>query len=103
MSRIHVAKTPGVAVLMSRVRVEEKLIMAALEARGVTCELIDDRQIIFDLHENGFHRFAVVLERCINHSRALYALRILNDWPVLQGSRTQIGSAGILQGDVIKP
>jgi [lysine-biosynthesis-protein LysW]--L-2-aminoadipate ligase len=82
MSQIHVAKTPGIAVLMSRVRVEEKLILAALEARGVACELIDDRQVIFDLHENGFHRFDVVLERCINHSRALYALRILDDWGV---------------------
>jgi [lysine-biosynthesis-protein LysW]--L-2-aminoadipate ligase len=62
--------------------VEEKLILAALEARGVAYELIDDRRVIFDLHENGFGSFDVVLERCINHSRALYALRILNDWGV---------------------
>lgn len=71
-----------IAVLMSRVRVEEKLLLAAFEARGVAFELIDDRQVIFDLHANGFRRFDVVLERCINHSRALYALRILNDWGV---------------------
>ncbi len=71
-----------VGILHSRIRVEEKLILAALEARGIAYEMIDDRQVIFDLHENGFRRFDVVLERCINHSRALYALRILNDWGV---------------------
>jgi len=71
-----------IAVLMSRVRVEEKLLLAALEARGIAYELIDDRKVILDLHENGFRRYDVVLERCINHSRALYALRILNDWGV---------------------
>ncbi len=71
-----------IAVLMSRVRVEEKLLLSALEARGIAYELIDDRKIILDLHENGFRRYDVVLERCINHSRALYALRILNDWGV---------------------
>ena len=74
--------TPSIAVLMSRVRVEEKLLLAALDARGIAYELIDDRQVIFDLHENGFRRFDVIIERCINHSRALYALRILNDWGV---------------------
>lgn len=74
--------TPRVAVLMSRVRVEEKLLLAALDARGIAYELIDDRRVIFDLHENGFRRFDVIIERCINHSRALYALRILNDWGV---------------------
>jgi [lysine-biosynthesis-protein LysW]--L-2-aminoadipate ligase len=74
--------TPRIAVLMSRVRVEEKLLLAALDARGIAYELIDDRQVIFDLHENGFRRFDVIIERCINHSRALYALRILNDWGV---------------------
>jgi [lysine-biosynthesis-protein LysW]--L-2-aminoadipate ligase len=74
--------SPRIAVLMSRVRVEEKLLLAALAARGVAYELIDDREVIFDLHANGFHRFDVVLERCINHSRALYALRILDDWGV---------------------
>ena len=71
-----------IAVLMSRVRVEEKLLLSALEARGIAYELIDDRKVILDLHENGFRRYDVVLERCINHSRALYALRILNDWGV---------------------
>jgi [lysine-biosynthesis-protein LysW]--L-2-aminoadipate ligase len=82
MNQSHVVDTARVAVLLSRIRVEEKLLLAALEKRGIAYELVDDRQVIFDLHENGYRRFDVVLERCINHSRALYALRILNDWGV---------------------
>jgi [lysine-biosynthesis-protein LysW]--L-2-aminoadipate ligase len=65
--------------LLSRVRVEEKLLFDALERRGVRYTRLDDREIVFDLQRN-YWNFDVVLERCINHSRALYALRILNTW-----------------------
>jgi [lysine-biosynthesis-protein LysW]--L-2-aminoadipate ligase len=82
MDQSHIVDRARVAVLLSRIRVEEKLLLAALDKRDIAYELIDDRQVIFDLHENGYRRFDVVLERCINHSRALYALRILNDWGV---------------------
>jgi [lysine-biosynthesis-protein LysW]--L-2-aminoadipate ligase len=68
-----------VAVLLSRVRVEEKLLVEAFQARGVETEVIDDRTIVFDLHSEEWRRFDVVVERCINHSRALYSLRILED------------------------
>ncbi len=71
-----------VGILHSLIRKDEKMIFEALRRRGVDFELIDDRKVIFDLHTNGFRRFDVVLERCINHSRALYALHILNDWGV---------------------
>ena len=71
--------TPRVAMLLSRVRVEEKLLLEAFHERGIDVERIDDREVVFDLHGNDWRRFDVVLERCINHSRALFALRILND------------------------
>jgi [lysine-biosynthesis-protein LysW]---L-2-aminoadipate ligase len=74
--------SPTIAILMSRVRVEEKLLLKAFAERRVKVELIDDRQIIFDLQSNGWRKYDVVLERCINHSRALYALRILSDWGI---------------------
>ena len=35
-------------------------------------------------------RFDVVVERCINHSRALYALKILNDWGVPTVNRYEV-------------
>jgi len=73
-----------VGVLYSRVRVEEKLLFQALEKRGVTFDLLDDRHVIFELTEgqryaNQYNQYDVVIDRCINHGRALYSLRILND------------------------
>src|SRR5205823_7230177 len=42
-------------------------------------EILDDRELIFRLSAKHLD-FDVVLERCVNHSRALYALKVLNDW-----------------------
>lgn len=67
-----------IGVLCSRVRAEEKLLFTELERRGLAYERIDDRDQIFDLHRRDYP-FDVVLERCIQHSRALYTLKILND------------------------
>ncbi len=70
-------------LLYSRVRVEEKMLFDALDARGVQYDKIDDRDVEFDLQNPGTWReYDVILERCINHSRALYALKILNDWGI---------------------
>lgn len=75
-----------VGVLYSRVRVEEKLLFEALERRGVDFELIDDRRIVLDISTDPDgaaayrRRYDVILERCIQHSRAAAALRIFEDW-----------------------
>jgi [lysine-biosynthesis-protein LysW]--L-2-aminoadipate ligase len=70
-------------VLYSRVRVEEKLLFEMLDQRGIAYDLIDDRDAEFDLLNPGtWKQYDVILERCINHSRALSALRILNDWGI---------------------
>jgi hypothetical protein len=72
-----------VGVLMSRVRVEEKLLLAELERRGVEVVRFDDRELTLDLQDpEPFRRCDVVLERAINHLRALYALRVLNAWGI---------------------
>jgi [lysine-biosynthesis-protein LysW]---L-2-aminoadipate ligase len=68
-----------IAVLLSRVRVEEKLLFDALDKRGVDYDKLYDPEIVFDLEKPAFH-YDCVLERCINHSRALYALRIMQGW-----------------------
>ena len=73
-----------VGVLYSRVRAEEKLLFEAFEQRGLSFELIDDREVILDVSSNRhalgqLAGYDVVVERCINHSRALHSLRILND------------------------
>ncbi|MEI7642996.1 MAG: lysine biosynthesis protein LysX [Chloroflexales bacterium] len=67
-----------IAVLASRVRAEEKLIFTELERRGIDYVKVDDREQIFDLHQRTYP-FDVVLERCIQHSRALYMLKIFSD------------------------
>jgi [lysine-biosynthesis-protein LysW]---L-2-aminoadipate ligase len=67
-----------IGVLCSRVRVEEKLIFAEFERRGVAYLRIDDNEVIFDLNTSRYD-YDVVLERSIHHSRALYALKALND------------------------
>jgi [lysine-biosynthesis-protein LysW]--L-2-aminoadipate ligase len=68
----------NVGILLSRVRVEEKLLLEEFSRRGIEVTRIDDRDIVFELGRNELD-FDVVLERAINHSRALYALKLLND------------------------
>lgn len=73
-----------VGVLCSRVRVEEKLLFEAMRKRGIEYEKIDDREVVFDLNNvlSPVHRYDIILERCVNHSRSLYALKIFNDWGI---------------------
>jgi [lysine-biosynthesis-protein LysW]--L-2-aminoadipate ligase len=73
-----------VGILLSRVRVEEKLLLSELERRGVAVVRFDDREFTLDLGspDPAMARCHVILERCINHLRALYTLRVLNDWGV---------------------
>ncbi|MFN2105129.1 MAG: lysine biosynthesis protein LysX [Candidatus Promineifilaceae bacterium] len=68
----------NIAILYSRIRAEEKLIVQAFAARGISPEMVDVRHAVFDLHDLGsWTRFDAVLERCVSHSRALSALQIL--------------------------
>lgn len=72
-----------VGMLVSRVRVEEKLLVEAFQAHGQAVDLIDDRALILPIDGNPeLQSYDVVLERCINHSRALYTLQMLNAWGV---------------------
>lgn len=73
-----------VGILHSRIRVEEKLLIETFQKRGVDFDLLNDEQIIFEISEGQGHtqqyaQYDVIVERCINHGRALYSLRILND------------------------
>ena len=72
-----------VGVLCSRIRIEEKLLFEALTARGVAYEKLDDRTLVFNLNDpSPYQQYDVILERSINHSRALYALQMFNDWGI---------------------
>jgi len=68
-----------VGFLHSIIRKEEKLLLDEFRSRpGVELEKIDDRRTFFELHDSHYD-FDVVVERCVNHSRAVHALKIFND------------------------
>jgi [lysine-biosynthesis-protein LysW]--L-2-aminoadipate ligase len=90
MSSLSLTQNPRIAVLLSRVRVEEKLLLRAFEARGLSPDVYDDREIVFDLHKNGWSGYDVVLDRCVTQTRALAALRVLNDWGVPSINRADV-------------
>jgi [lysine-biosynthesis-protein LysW]--L-2-aminoadipate ligase len=66
------------ALLYSRIRVEERLLIDELARRGVDHELIDVRTAIFDIHDPApWRRFDAVLERCISQTQAVTAVRTM--------------------------
>jgi [lysine-biosynthesis-protein LysW]--L-2-aminoadipate ligase len=70
-------------MLLSRVRVEEKLLLETFDKRHIPVDLLDDRELVFDLaNVEAMRAYNVILERCINHSRALYTLELLNAWGI---------------------
>src|SRR6266481_999268 len=78
-----------IGLLCSIVRKEEKLLIDELRKKHLEFELVDDRDLIFRLNSKHMD-FDVVLERCVNHSRALYALKVLNDWGVKTVNRFDV-------------
>ena len=79
-----------VGVLLSRVRVEEKLLLAELESRGVEAKVIDDRELVLAVEHKPELGVDVVLERCIQHGTALYALSVLDTWGVPTVNRYEV-------------
>lgn len=72
-----------IGVLIAHIRLEEKMLLAELDARGLSYELIDVRKNAFDLADaDHWRRYDVVLERCISHSRALSVLRLFDAWGI---------------------
>lgn len=71
-----------VGFLHSIVRKEEKLLLDEFRSRpGVEVENIDDREQVFNLHKNRYN-LDVVVERCVNHSRAIHSIKIFEDFGI---------------------
>jgi [lysine-biosynthesis-protein LysW]---L-2-aminoadipate ligase len=67
-----------IGFLHSLIRQDEKLLLDEFSRRGIGVAMIDDRQLTFRLGAPAVRPDVdVVVERCINHSRALHALRLL--------------------------
>ena len=61
-------------LLHSLIRKEEKLLLDAFRQQNVTPIMLDDRKLTFDLE--SVPDIDIVVERCINHSRAMHGLRL---------------------------
>ncbi len=79
-----------IGVLCSRVRVEEKLIFAALRERNVDYDRVDSRRVAFELGGGGLDRYDAVLVRCLSHSRAYYLTHWLRSLRVPTASPHQV-------------
>jgi len=79
------------ALLITHIRAEEKLLIEAFRTRGIEPDIILDRDLLFNLNIGAeqlapsgvaWHDYDVVFERCVSTSRGLYALAILNRWGI---------------------
>lgn len=72
------------AILTSRIRVEEKLLIEALRQRAIAFDIIDDGELLFDLSnpDERWREYDAVLYRSVSQSRGLAVLHILEHWGV---------------------
>lgn len=90
-----------VGILITHIRAEEKLLLAAFEERGIQPDVILDRDLNFDvigraeqLAPSGvpWNAYDVILERAVSTSRGLYALALLNSWGIATINRYETAS-----------
>src|SRR5690349_21963172 len=80
-----------IGILVSRIRVEEKLLFEEMEKRGLDFDRLYDGELIYDLEKKPFN-YDVILERSLHHGRALYILKILNDWGIRTVNTYQVAN-----------
>ena len=71
-----------IGVLLSRLRIEEKMILQALRDRGIDFERIEDGDLALDPAQPRFTDYDAIWCRSLSHSRALYALSIMESWGI---------------------
>jgi [lysine-biosynthesis-protein LysW]---L-2-aminoadipate ligase len=64
-----------IGLLHSLIRKDEKFLIDAFKSKGIELVMIDDRNVTFNLGKDHFD-LDILVERCINHSRALHGLRL---------------------------
>lgn len=79
------------ALLVTHIRAEEKLILAAFNYRGISPDIILDRELNFNITQGpeqlapsglAWRDYDLVFERCVSTSRGMYALAVLNSWGI---------------------
>ena len=73
-----------IAMVLSRVRQEEKLLLGAFDQRGVQLEIVQDGTLVFNplKPDPQWLAYDLVLSRSVSTSRSLYTLHVLNAWGV---------------------
>lgn len=79
-----------VGVLVSRIRVEEKMLLKALEEAGAECSGLNIDDLPFTLMDRALRGFDTILIRCVSQSQALYASRVLESWGVKAINSNQV-------------
>jgi [lysine-biosynthesis-protein LysW]---L-2-aminoadipate ligase len=65
-----------IGLLHSLIRKDEKFLIDEFNAiKGIELAMVDDREIKFNIGKDKFD-YDIVVERCINHSRALHGLKL---------------------------
>jgi [lysine-biosynthesis-protein LysW]---L-2-aminoadipate ligase len=76
-SNLTTANTPPrIAIIASRIRAEEKHLLAAFEARGAAVTVLNDDEMILPVGMQPLP-YDAILERSVSTSRGLYALHLL--------------------------
>lgn len=72
------------AILTSRIRVEEKLLFEALRQRAIDFDVIDDGELLLDLAqaEERWKSYDAVLCRSVSQSRGLAVAYVLEHWGI---------------------
>jgi [lysine-biosynthesis-protein LysW]---L-2-aminoadipate ligase len=82
-----------IGVIFTRLRVEEKWIFEALEKRGIPHERINDRDLMFTLHDwSSWESYDVILERSLSFKNGLYACQVLNAWGIPTVNMAQVAA-----------
>lgn len=80
---------PRIAMLVTHVRAEEKLLQGALAALGLSCDVLLDRDVRLDLladagqvapNGRSWREYDVILIRTVSQSRGLMAALVLESW-----------------------
>jgi [lysine-biosynthesis-protein LysW]---L-2-aminoadipate ligase len=84
LKKIGVNEMTRLAILTSRIRVEEKLLIDALRDRAIAFDIIDDGELLLDLShpDERWRAYDAVLCRSMSQSRGLAVLNVLEYWGV---------------------
>lgn len=80
-----------IAILVTHIRAEEKLLISAFQEAGVEPDILLDRDLNIDLNAGAeqlapsglpWATYDLIFERCVSTSRGLTMLMILNQWGI---------------------